>query len=87
MSKWEYPKIEDLDNYSFILIRQQLYDILHELHMAENYKIVNPEKDYNVYWENACELVEYLSTRVDEAVYGSFTDSQSSTPKASENGS
>ena len=79
MNKWEYPKIQDLDNYAFILIRQKLYNMLHELHMAENYKIVNPEKEYNVYWENFCEMAEWLTTRVDESVsYQTLTDSQSS---------
>jgi len=79
MDKWEYPKIQDLDNEAFILIRQKFYDILHELHFAENYKIVNPEKDYNVYWENVCELVEHLPIRIAESVNRQFVDSQSST--------
>lgn len=78
MNDWDHPKIQELDNMAFILIRQGLYDMLFELHMAENYKIVNPEKDYNVYWENFCEAAEWLSTRVDESVYHGFIDSQSS---------
>ena len=77
-SKWEYPKIQDLDDGSFNFIRHNLYNLLHELHMAENYKIVNPEKEYNVYWENFCEMVEYLTMRVDEAACHEFVDSQSS---------
>jgi len=78
MDKWERPRIQDLDNEAFILIRQQLYNLLFELHMAENHKIVEPEKEYNVYWENFCEYVEWLSQRIDESVNRSLTDSQTS---------
>lgn len=35
MSENEYPKIQDLDNEAFIMIRQHLYHLLHELHMAD----------------------------------------------------
>lgn len=74
MSEDEYPKIQDLDNEAFIFIRQHLYQLLHELHMAENYKIVNPEKEYNVYWENFCIDLKYLPNRIGEAIYAPFSD-------------
>ena len=78
MSKWEHPRVQDLANLAFVLMRQKLYDMLHELHMAENYKIVNPEKEQNVYWENFCEIVEFLSRGIEEAVHRGFVDFQSS---------
>jgi len=84
MDKWEYPKIQDVDNEAFILIRQQLYTLLFELHMAENHKIVEPEKEYNVYWENFCSYVEYLPQRVDEATNRSLVDSNSASLPSSE---
>jgi len=73
--KWIYPKIQDLDNMAFILLRDKLYHLLHELHMAENYKIVNPEKDYNVYWDNFCNMIEYITMHVDGCIYGRDFDS------------
>ena len=73
--KWEPPKIQDVDNLAFVLLRGRLYDFLHELHMAENYKIVNPEKDYNVYWDNFCNMIEYIKMHVDECVYRGAFDS------------
>jgi len=81
MSKWKYPLIQDLDNVAFVLVRQHFYDLLHELHMAENYKITHQDATYNVYWENVCEMIEYLSTRIDESIYARDYDSQSSGEK------
>lgn len=73
--KWEHPQIQDLDNLSFVLLRDEVYKLLHELHMAENYKIVNPEKEHNVYWENFCDLVKYMKHSVDETICRGESDS------------
>ena len=81
MNKWRHPEIQDLDNMAFVLIRQHFYDLLHELHMAENHKIVHPERDYNVYWDNLCELVEGLPESIDMAVHRVLVDSHSSASK------
>lgn len=81
-----YPtvKIQEMDNEAFILVRQHIYNLLYELHMAENHKIADPKKEYNVYWENFCSYVEYLPQRVYEATNRSFVDSQSSPTTPSE---
>lgn len=73
MSKWEYPNLEEVDNIAFTVIRQYTHDLLFELHMAENQKLVEGKGE--TYWDNFCDRVEHLSTRVDEAVYHGFTDS------------
>lgn len=73
--KWEPPPIKELDNMAFVLLRERIYQLLHELHMAENYKLCNPEKDYNVYWDNFCNMIEYITMHIDECVYGRDFDS------------
>ena len=66
--KWEHPSIMDVDNEGFAAVRELLYQLLHELHMAENHKLARPDNEYNVYWQNFCDMVEYLAGSVDSAV-------------------
>ena len=73
MNKWDYPKLEDVDEIGFTVINQHLYDLLFELHMAQNQKLI--KKRGETYWDNFCNMVEWLSTRVDEAIYARDSDS------------
>lgn len=75
VEKWEHPSIMDVDNEGFVVIREQLYQLLHELHMAENHKLARPDNEYNVYWQNFCDMVEHLADSVDSAVSNVRQDS------------
>jgi hypothetical protein len=75
VNKWDPPSIMDVDNEGFVAVREHLYQMLHELHMAEIHKLARPDNEYNVYWENFCDTVEHLEALVDSAVSNVRQDS------------